>query len=128
MTSSTTVTKLVQENLREVFGESDPKKRLSALSRLWVPSSESLFVDPLGVFRSHEAISDLVGSLHVQYPGMAFSERGEVQILYETQDEDFRVARLQWGHGTPGEEPVVTGEDVVTIVGGKIKSLYTFLN
>jgi hypothetical protein len=51
-----------------------------------------------------------------------------VQILFEDPNEDFRVARLPWGYGPPDGEPKITGEDVVTLVDGKINSLYTFLN
>jgi hypothetical protein len=35
---------------------------------------------------------------------------------------------LKWGVGPKGGEFVVTGEDIVTIEKGKIKSLYTFLD
>ena len=77
MTSHKDVTSVVRENLHLVFGEKDPGKRLAELSRLWVPSSKSLFIDPLGLFRGHEAINNLISSLHTQYPGMAFTELGK---------------------------------------------------
>lgn len=77
MTSPKDVTSIVRENLHLVFGEADPEKRLAELSRLWVPSSKSLFIDPLGLFRGHEAINNLISSLHAQYPGMAFTELGK---------------------------------------------------
>ncbi|KAJ5443930.1 uncharacterized protein N7458_007802 [Penicillium daleae] len=128
MTSPKDVTSIVRENLHLVFGEADPEKRLAELSRLWVPSSKSLFIDPLGLFRGHEAINNLISSLHAQYPGMAFTELGPVQILYQSEDEDLRVARLPWGYGHPGKDTEITGEDVATVVGGKMERLYTFLN
>jgi len=128
MTTSTVVTKILQDNLYLIFGESDPEKRLVALSQLWVPSSNSLFIDPLGIFRSHQAISDLVGSLHKENQGWEFKETGPVQILFESSEEDLRVARLPWSYGPPGEDPKVTGEDVATLKEGKIQTLYTFLD
>jgi hypothetical protein len=35
---------------------------------------------------------------------------------------------LKWGFGPEGEDFKVTGEDVFTIVDGKIKKLFTFLD
>jgi hypothetical protein len=81
MTSPTTISKIVQENLHAVFGEEDPQKRLSVLARLWVPSTESLFIDPLGLFHGHDAISGIISSLHAQYPGMIFSELGKMMLF-----------------------------------------------
>lgn len=77
MTSSKDVNTIVRENLHLVFGERDPDKRLTTLSRLWVPSSKSLFIDTLGLFCGHEAISNLISSLHARYPGMVFTELGK---------------------------------------------------
>ena len=82
MTSPEDVTSIVRENLHLVFGEEDPEKRLSELSRLWVPSSKSLFIDPLGLFRGYEAISNLISSLQAQYPGMIFTELGKHVYIY----------------------------------------------
>lgn len=76
MTTSTAIAKFLQDNLYSVFAETDPPKRLAAMSRLWVPSSESLFVDPIGLFRSHDAISDLIDTLQKKHPGMVFTELG----------------------------------------------------
>lgn len=38
------------------------------------------------------------------------------------------VTRVKWGVGPPEGEYVMTGWDVLTIVGGKIKACYTFLD
>jgi hypothetical protein len=51
---------------------------------------------------------------------------GELQILAAVGSET--IARLKWGYGPPGEAYGATGEDIFTIVDGKIKKLYTFLD
>lgn len=53
---------------------------------------------------------------------------GDVDVLAEDKETGTWVTRVKWGVGPPGGAFVVTGEDVVTIVGGKIKTLYTFLD
>lgn len=44
------------------------------------------------------------------------------------EDADTWVTRLKWGHGPPGKDFEITGLDIVVIVGGKVKALYTFLD
>lgn len=128
MTSSSTVSKISLDNLHLVFDEPDPAKRLAELSRLWVQSPDCMFIDPEGVYRSHEAISDVSGALQKRYPGAVFTELGPVEVINEAPDEDIRIARLPWRYGKPEETSAITGLDVLTIVGGKIKSLYTFID
>jgi hypothetical protein len=54
---------------------------------------------------------------------------GDPDVLFYDESKDMWVTRLKWGTGPPGSEKFnVTGEDVVTIVGGKIERLYTFLD
>lgn len=53
---------------------------------------------------------------------------GDTDVLSEDKETDTWVTRLKWGVGPKGGEFVLTGEDIVTIVGGKIKALYTFLD
>jgi hypothetical protein len=67
---------LTKDNLHIVFGETDVNKRLETISNLYVQSSEVLFIDPMGAFRSHQAISDMVSKLQEMGPGDVFSEIG----------------------------------------------------
>jgi hypothetical protein len=53
---------------------------------------------------------------------------GDVDVLQRDEREDLWVTRLKWGVGPPGGEFKLTGEDVLTIVAGRIKSCYTFLD
>lgn len=76
MTTKERAIKITKENLHLVFGETSAPKRLEKISELYVPS-EVLFVDPMGVFKTHEAISDVVTNLQAMGPGQVFSELGE---------------------------------------------------
>jgi hypothetical protein len=51
-----------------------------------------------------------------------------VQILFHSDEDEVRVARLSWSYGIPGEVPEISGEDVATILGGKIQTMYTFID
>ena len=53
---------------------------------------------------------------------------GEVECLKHDEESDMWVTRLQWGEGPKGGSPRVTGWDIVTIVSGRIKACYTFLD
>ena len=42
-------------------------------------------------------------------------------------EEKMRVARVKWSYGPPDEAPKVFGEDVATVVDGKIKMLVAII-
>jgi hypothetical protein len=66
---------LTKQNLHAIFGERNIEKRLSSIASLWVSSSDVLFVDAMGVFKSHQAISDMVDKiLSMGGPEYVFSE------------------------------------------------------
>jgi hypothetical protein len=50
-----------------------------------------------------------------------------VEYLKHDEEADLWVTRVKWGVGPPGGSYAMTGWDIVTIVGGKIQALYTFL-
>ena len=85
------------------------------------------------------------GALQEWYLGAVFTELGDqasfneleliisawigpVESINEAPDHNIRIARLPWRYEKPGETSAITGLDVLTIVGGKIKSLYTFID
>jgi hypothetical protein len=54
---------------------------------------------------------------------------GSAQVLaQDPENSNIQVGRLKWGFGLPGETPIVTGEDVVTVIDGKIETLLTFID
>ncbi|KAF1841785.1 uncharacterized protein K460DRAFT_294206 [Cucurbitaria berberidis CBS 394.84] len=126
MTTQAHAITLTKLNLSAIFGEKDVQTRLKTIADLWVSSPEVFFLDSLGVFKSHEAISGMVGT--VQGFGGPDDEFVELKTLKHDEEDDVWVTRVKWGVGSPGGELALTGWDVVTIVGGKIKACYTFLD
>lgn len=55
-------------------------------------------------------------------------DAGEVECLKQDEDDDIWVTRLKWRVGPKGAAPRTTGWDILTIVGGRIKACYTFLD
>jgi hypothetical protein len=74
---------LTKDNLHLVFGERDVTKRLETISVKYVLSSEVLFIDPMGVYRSHQAVSDMVSKLQEMGPEDVFSEIGMYSRFHE---------------------------------------------
>ena len=64
MTSQSRAQELTSLNLSAIFGENHIPTRLESIADLWVPSGEAFFVEPLGVFKTHDAISGMVD--HIQ--------------------------------------------------------------
>ncbi|KAH7402596.1 hypothetical protein BKA66DRAFT_449117 [Pyrenochaeta sp. MPI-SDFR-AT-0127] len=129
MTARSRAVELTKLNLSAIFGEKNVQTRLKTIANLWVPSSEVFFLDSMGVFKSHEAISGMVD--HIQSlagPQNDFVELGEVETLQHDKEDDVWVTRLKWGVAAPGGQPNLTGWDIVTIVKGRIKACYTFLD
>lgn len=60
MTAKSRAIQLTRLNVSKIFGEKSAESRLKTMSELWVPSSETFFVDSTGVFKSHEAISEMI--------------------------------------------------------------------
>jgi hypothetical protein len=72
--------------------------------------------------RGAQSISDVIGAVHEQFPGLVFSPVGNV-------DTHHAVTRFQWGLGVAGEEPAAVGFDVVTIgEDGRIQTVAGFLD
>jgi hypothetical protein len=103
--------------MHRVFDETDLDKRKAAIADLWV--EDGLFIDPVGVFRGHEAISTAVDGLHETIPGSLFTVTSAVQ-------EQFGVGYVSWEYGPPGGDPVVKGIDVGSMKNGKLVTLYAF--
>jgi hypothetical protein len=74
MTSAEIVKAIAVGNLHQIFDETDPMKRIAALSRLW--HTDGVFVDTEGIFRSHQAIRVIAGVLHKRFEGFKFQETG----------------------------------------------------
>lgn len=65
---------LTKSNLFHVFGEPNATKRLSVISEIWAPSGECLFIEPGGVFKTHQSINDMITKLQEGISGQVFCE------------------------------------------------------
>lgn len=74
MTTKETAISLTKFNLFDIFGETDAAKRLSSIGKVWVPSGECHFVDPMGIYKTHQGISDMVAKLQEMSSGQVFRE------------------------------------------------------
>lgn len=61
MTTKERAIELTKLNLHAIFGERDVRERMVVISSLW--ASTPHFVDQMGVFKSHQAISDMVDTI-----------------------------------------------------------------
>ncbi|KAH6620332.1 hypothetical protein C7974DRAFT_231302 [Boeremia exigua] len=129
MTSRDRAVELTKLNIHTIFGERDVTKRLQAMSDTWAASGEISFVDTMGVFKTHESISEMVEKIQgFGGPEDVFVELGDVECLKYGEEEDMWVTRVKWGVGPKDAKPGMTGWDVLTITGGRIKACYTFID
>jgi hypothetical protein len=63
MTSQSRAQTLTSLNLSAIFSERSIPTRLTNIKDLWVPSGECFFVEPSGVFKTHEDISSMVDQI-----------------------------------------------------------------
>lgn len=69
------------------WNDTDPLSRLEAVARAWSP--EGRYVDPVADVIGHEAISDMIGGVHEQYPGVTLRCSSDV-------DSHHDVIRFSW--------------------------------
>ncbi len=116
---SSSVAKLLERNLLDVFGERDAQRRRSVLRSIW--SADGVFVDPEGRRVGFDDIDRRIAELQAQFPAFVFVAKGTADVLHDG-------GRLAWGFGPAGADPVVTGTDVAVTDGGKIVRLYAFVD
>ncbi len=110
----------IRETYLATWNETDREARDELLAASW--DSTATYVDPLAAVEGTEAISEVIGVVHTQYPGFVFTPVGALDSHHE-------VARFQWGLGLPGEEPAAVGFDVVNLSPeGHIRSVVGFLD
>lgn len=54
--------------------------------------------------------------------------KGDIECLKHDDEDDTWVTRVKWGVGQKDKKPKLTGWDVLTIVHGRIRACYTFLD
>jgi hypothetical protein len=116
---TTTLGRLMERNVSEVFGERDPGRRERVIAELY--AADCAFYDADGESLGRKAVSDHVGRiLDEGAPGFAFSLVGPAEVIHD-------LGRLRWQLGPAAAPPVMTGMDVAVFANGKIRTLYTFI-
>jgi SnoaL-like domain len=111
---------LMQANLSRVFGERDAERRIEAIRELYAQDAE--LNEPHASAKGHAAIAEAVTALLAGMPpDFAFRAAGPAVGHHS-------VSRLQWRSGPPNGPVAVTGTDVAHFEGGRIHSLFVFLD
>lgn len=104
----------------EAWNETDPAKRREIVDEVF--SADAVYTDPLGSVRGHEGIDGFIAGAQQQFAGLRFGLGGAV-------DGHHDIARFSWHLGPEGAaEPLAIGFDVVTVEGGKIRTVAGFLD
>jgi hypothetical protein len=113
------ITALLNRNLPEVFGESDPARRRAAIRQLY--TEDCVLYVPPGAFVGHDALDKFAGDLRATHPRFVYTPLGAPQVLHNS-------GRLAWGSGPKGETPAYTGVDFIIARDGRIAALYVYLD
>jgi hypothetical protein len=112
--------RILQANLKYVFGERDAGLRIAAIRDLYSP--DAVLHEPDSIKAGYDAISQAVEELLAGLPpAFVFSPMGPAVGHHG-------LARLRWRAGPPEGPVAVTGTDVARIEGGRIASLHVFID
>ena len=116
-TLAQTVETLLRENIFGIFGEHDPQKRQAKIASLW--AEDGVFIVSQGRYEGHEGVERAAAGFIERFPTFVFRERGDVQAFNG-------VGMIPWASGPAGEEPAITGVDVLVMKDDKIGAVYVF--
>jgi hypothetical protein len=103
-----------------VWNTTDEAERRRAIAELF--AEDVRYVDPIAAVDGRDALGELIGAVHTQFPGLVFSPGGPVDAHHEQ-------ARFTWHLGVPGQEAAVVGFDVAELDGhGRIRRVLGFLD
>jgi hypothetical protein len=110
----------MQAHLQQVWGERDPQTRMRAIEAIYAPDL-ALF-EPESQGTGHASIDHAVAAIWARAPAeFVFSSVGPAVGHHD-------VARLRWRFGPKDGPAAVSGTDVATFAGGRIATLYVFLD
>ena len=113
------VANLMVRNIKEVFNEKDPARRIAAIKSIYAKEAELFEGDK--PIKGHDAISAKVGALQASFPpDFTFSPTSEPARIHD-------LGRVTWRVGPTAAPPAGTGMDVALFKNGRIHSLYTFV-
>ena len=116
---NTTLGRLMERNVLEVFGERDSERRMSVINELYTENCTFFEADDQIVGRN--ALNAKVEQILKEAPGFVFRLTGPAEVNHD-------LGRVRWQLGPNGAAPLVTGMDVAVFEQGRICSLYAFLD
>ena len=117
---SNSISNLLIQNLRDVFGENDPKRRRAAIDEVF--TEDSVFYDPQsGAHRGRDEIDRVAGAIKATHPDFQYQPIAEPEELGN-------AGRVQWVAGRPGEAPAYAGTDFIIARDGRTAALYLFFD
>jgi len=117
---SYSVATLLIRNLRDVFGENDPKRRRAAIDDLY--TEDCVFFDPSkGVYRGRDEIDRIAAAVKATHPDFRYQPTSE-------PGESGDGGLVRWVSGRPGEAPAYSGTDFIIARDGRIATLYLFFD
>jgi len=116
---SFSISTLLTRNLHDVFGESDPARRRSAIDEIF--TEDCVFYEPKGVYRGRDKIDRVAGAIKASHPDFQYQLIGKPEELGNG-------GRVQWVSGRPGEAPAYAGTDFIIARDGRIAVVYLFFD
>lgn len=102
-----------------MLNEHDAKRRARTIDACY--TDDTTFNDPEGMIRGKQQLNALVGTLQSRNPGFVFRQDGPLTIQNDS-------VRVHWAYGPARQPAVITGEDILTVAGGRIATTTVFLN
>jgi len=117
---SFSISTLLTRNLNDVFGESDPKRRRTAIDEIF--TEDCVFYEPGGgVHRGRDEIDRVAAAVRATHPDFRYRPTAKPEELGNG-------GRVQWVEGRPGEAPALAGTDFIIARDGRIAAVYLFFD
>jgi hypothetical protein len=101
-----------------MWNEEDAQQRAGHIQRAW--AADGRYVDPLLEAEGHDALSDMVASVHTLYPGHRFKRLSGVDAHHDQ-------VRFAWELAAPDGTTTVAGIDVGALgPDGRLRSITGF--
>jgi len=111
---------LVLQHLNEIWNQRDEALRAIAMQRVYAKDIELFEIGEK--YTGYAAVNHKISTTLNGLPQVfSIAQLNPVVI-------NNNVGKLDWGVSPQGAAPVATGTDILVFEGGKIKSLYVFLN
>ena len=116
--SHDTATLLIR-NLDDIFGESDPGRRRTAIDALL--TEDCVFYAPDGPHRGRDDIHRTAGAIRQMQPDFQYQPIASPEVLGDS-------GRIRWVAGRPNAPPDYAGTDFIIVRDGQIAAIYLFFD